>query len=80
MAEMEVMGHAVERHPDVGWIPQGSKATTEYCLEYTHNGTRWAMNFFAEDAEDAAQKVQSVRNSLTLLGTFEMRIPWNPET
>ena len=51
----------------------------EYCLEYTHNGTRWAMNFFAEDAEDAAQKVQSVRNSLVLLGKLEMRIPYGAQ-
>ena len=77
---MTVMGQALEHHADVGWMRQGSKATTEYCLEYTHNGKRWALNFFAEDAEDAAQKVESVRNSLVLLGSLEARIPWNPET
>ena len=54
-------------------------AANEYCLEYTHNGTRWAMNFFAEDAQDAAQKVQSVRNSLVLLGKLEMRIPYGAQ-
>ena len=37
------------------------------------------MNFFAEDDEDAAQKVQSIRDSLRLLGKLEMRIPYGAQ-
>lgn len=45
-----------------------SEANTEYCLQYRHGGKLWALNFFAVDDADAARKVQSLRESLELLG------------
>ena len=47
----------------------------EYCLEYAHDGRRWALNFFAEDDGDAEDKTQSLRASLVLLGRLDERIP-----
>lgn len=76
---IEVQGTQLEQHPTLGFIPLGTKATTEYCLEYMHNGTKWCLNFFAEDEEDAAKKVLSLRESLVLLGRLECSIPWSPE-
>lgn len=58
-----------------GFIPKGSKATTEFCLEYVHQGKKWALNFFAESLEDADSKVQSIKDSLVLLGKLEEKIP-----
>jgi len=70
----EIAGVDVARVPGFGWVKKGSRATTEYCAEYSHNGTSWAMNFFAEDDDDAAKKVESIRASLSLYGRVEERI------
>ena len=68
----------LEERPGFGWVRKGSKATTEYCLEYKLNGTRWAMNFFAEDDDDAQKKVEGVRSSLCLSGRLDECIAWSP--
>jgi len=52
------------------------KAKTEFCLEYTHNKVKWALDFFAESWEDAEIKVENIKNSLVLLGRLEERIPY----
>ena len=68
--------NSVEFNEQVGgYIPKGSKATIEVCLEYTHQGKKWALNFFAESLEDAENKVQSIKDNLILLGPLEMSIP-----
>ena len=69
----------LEERPGFGWVRKGSKATVEYCLEYTLDGTRWAMNFFAEDDDDAQKKVDGVRSSLCLSGRLNERIEWTPK-
>lgn len=46
----------------------GDDAQTEFCAEYTHNGSAWGLNFFAVDQEDAALKIESIRESLRMLG------------
>lgn len=51
----------------------GWNAQTEYAGEYTHNGTRWGLNFFAIDAADAAAKLESIKANLVLLGPLELR-------
>ncbi len=68
----------LEQLPGLGWIRKGSKATIEYCLEYKVNGTTWSMNFFAENDDDAENKIESVRSSLRLLGRLDERIAWSP--
>lgn len=76
---MSELMNAVEFNEQVGgYIPNGSKATLEFCLEYTHEGKKWALNFFAESFEDADKKVQSIKDSLTLLGRLEETIPYHP--
>ena len=57
----------------------GWKAQTEYVGEYTHNGGRWAMNFFAVDDADAQEKLQSIKNSLVILGVLDCEIPYTDE-
>lgn len=57
----------------------GWKAQTEYAAEYTHRGSRWALNFFAIDEEDAKKKLESIQSSVRLLGPIEERIPLSPE-
>lgn len=49
----------------------GWNAQSEYCLEYEHEGGKWALNFFAVDDEDAQKKVESIKQSLRLLGRLE---------
>lgn len=53
----------------------GWKAQTEYLAEYSHRGARWGFNFFAIDADDAKQKIESIKATLELLGPLECRIP-----
>ena len=53
----------------------GWKAQTEYAAEYTHQGRRWALNFFAVDDDDAKKKLESIRTSATLAGRIELRVP-----
>lgn len=53
----------------------GWKAQTEYLAEYSHRGARWGFNFFAIDADDAKQKIESIKVTLELLGPLECRIP-----
>ena len=53
------------------------KAQTEYCGEFTHNGSKWCLNFFAVDDADAEAKVQSIRQSMVVLGRLEASIPWS---
>jgi hypothetical protein len=57
----------------------GWKAQTEYAAEYTHRGSRWALNFFAIDEEDAKKKLENIRSSVQLLGAIEQRIPAGPD-
>lgn len=54
---------------------EGWKAQTEYCAEYVHGDSRWGLNFFAVDECDAKLKIESIRNSVHLLGQLEARIP-----
>lgn len=53
-------------------------AHTEYCAEYTHDGARWALNFFAADDADAERKLQSIKQSLILGGRLAASIPSDP--
>ncbi|RUR68664.1 hypothetical protein EJP67_16500 [Variovorax guangxiensis] len=50
------------------------RAQTEYCAEFRHAGSTWALNFFAVDDADAAAKVQSIKTNLVLLGRLERRM------
>ena len=43
-------------------------ANIEYVLHYSHDGHRWAVNFFACDDEDAERKTASLRLTLELKG------------
>ncbi|MBB4219397.1 hypothetical protein [Variovorax guangxiensis] len=52
----------------------GWKAQTEYAAEHTHRGSRWALNFFAIDDEDAKKKLESIRSSSEPLGHVAARI------
>lgn len=54
-------------------------AQTEYAGEYTHAGSRWALNFFAVDDADAAAKLESIKVSAVVLGPIAMRIPADDE-
>lgn len=51
---------------------RGWNAQTLYALEYEHAGSRWAMNFYAVDDEDALAKLESLKQSLVLLGRSEV--------
>jgi hypothetical protein len=53
------------------------KAQTEYVAEYTRRGSRWALNFFAIDDDDAKKKLESIRSSTALLGPVAERIPFH---
>jgi hypothetical protein len=44
------------------------EADTKFAAEYTHDGARWALNFYAKDEADAISKLGSIRRTLTLLG------------
>ncbi len=75
--EMDITGVKVKLVPGVRLGKKESSAMTEYTeygAEYSHRGTRWAMNFFAEDDDDAANKVESIRASLRLYGRIVERI------
>lgn len=56
---------------------RGWRAQTLYALEYEHGGTKWALNFYAVDDEDAQAKVESLKKSLIILGRSEGFIPVN---
>lgn len=58
----------------MNYFIEGWKAQTEYAAEYSHNGSRWALNFFAIDNEDAKKKLDSLKASVQLLGPIEERI------
>lgn len=58
---------------------RGWNAQTLYALEYQHNGSKWALNFYAVDDEDAQKKVESLKESLVLLGPSGGFIPAWPE-
>ena len=45
-----------------------SDASYEYVLQYRHGGHPWAVNIFAVDDADAAQKVESLKATLELKG------------
>ena len=70
----EIAGVELERVPGFGWVRKGDRAVTEYSAEHSHNGTRWGMNFFAEDDADAEKKVESICASLSLFGRVDERI------
>lgn len=44
------------------------KAQTPFPVEFLHNGGRWALTIYAVDEEDAQKKVESLRQSATLIG------------
>lgn len=46
-------------------------AQTEYACEFQHGGTSWAMSIFAVDFDDAAAKLESLKNSMVLLGEIK---------
>lgn len=46
-------------------------AQTEYCGEFTHQGSKWCLNIFAVDDADAFVKAQSVRDSFVILGVLD---------
>lgn len=50
-------------------------AQTEYACEYMHNGSKWCTSFFAIDDQDAAMKLQSIKDSLEVVGVIHMVIP-----
>ena len=56
----------------------GWKAQTEYACEFTHNGSKWATSFFAVDDADALAKLESIKQSLVILGKIDCVIPYNP--
>ena len=56
---------------------RGWNAQTLYALEYEHGGSKWALNFYAVDYEDAVAKVESLKKSLVLLGESGGFIPWD---
>ena len=56
---------------------RGWNAQTLYALEYEHDGSKWALNFYAVDDADAAAKVESLKKSLVLLGRSDGFIPWD---
>lgn len=58
----------------------GWKAQTEYCGEYLHHGRKWAVNFFAVDDADALAKLQSIKDSLVIVGRLKGVIDVTDET
>jgi hypothetical protein len=74
---LEVNG--LESRPGLGWVEAGSKALTKFALEYEHNGKKWCSEFFADDEDDAREKLVSMKASLVLLGEIKRTIPWNPD-
>lgn len=55
---------------------EGWKAQTEYACEYLHHDQKWCLNFFAVDDEDAAEKVESIKQSLVIVGVIDSVIPY----
>jgi hypothetical protein len=51
------------------------EATNEYAAEYEHGGSKWALNFFARDSEDAAAKIANLRATVQLVGQIASRVP-----
>lgn len=49
----------------------GWKAQTEYACEFEHGGLKWATSIFAVDDADADAKVQSLKESVVLLGQID---------
>ncbi len=47
---------------------QNWKAQTPFQVEFLHNGARWALTIYAVDEEDAKEKVESLRESASLIG------------
>lgn len=43
----------------------------KYAGEYTHNYKRWAFDFWAENWEDAQDKLDSIKHSAKIVGAFE---------
>ena len=39
-----------------------------YSFSYRHNGKIWALNYFADNEEDAKRKLQSIKNNATFDG------------
>lgn len=54
------------------------KAQTEYACEYMHHGKKWCASFFAVDDADAVVKLESIKQSLVILGPIECTIPYTP--
>jgi len=52
-------------------------ADKKYALEYEHAGDRWALNFYAQDAEDAAAKLRNLKETVVLLGEVLSTAPAN---
>lgn len=51
------------------------EVATKFTAEYTHDGSCWALNFYAKDEADATRKVASIRATLALLGETVAIVP-----
>lgn len=69
-----IIAHKFEETP-IGLVMKGDKAIRKYALEYTHNGSRWATDLYAENDEDAKAKLESMKQGLILLGEITDTIP-----
>lgn len=67
--ECEPLGPTINEHIE-GW-----RAQTQFACEYKHGGKTWGLEFFAIDAADAEDKLQSIRQSLVILGALDSMIP-----
>ena len=47
------------------------KAQTEYACEFQHGGSSWCTSIFAVDPADAEAKLESLKNSIVLLGEIK---------
>jgi len=54
----------------------GWSAQTKYAAEYTHKGSAWVLHFYAIDDADAVSKLESIKESLVMLGRVDGVIPF----
>lgn len=64
-------GRSVSR----GWPkikdPVTGRMQSLYCAQYRHAGAIWGLDFWADDAKDAAAKLRSIRSGLTMVGVTQ---------
>lgn len=46
-----------------------------FLLEYEFNGSKWSLEFYAKDWEEAKLKLESLKKTIKLSGTLEKIIP-----